>query len=648
MRRSKVIKILFIGLMTVLLCCACLVACSGQVTTYTITFMANGGEGTVEPQVAEGSIRLNVNVFENDGYAFMGWNTSEENANLNIVQYEDNANVITDKDLTLHAVWEEIVALEYSFNLESKTARITSASNLIKNISVPTTVKDSSGVDYTVTSIEDKVFYENAKLQSLVFEEDSQLKSIGNNAFGSCVNLTSIDIPKNVREIGDQAFNRCYGLTSITLPTSMSNIGDSAFFECTSLASITFPNDMSVISRFLFYGCSKLTSIVISDDVRTIGDSAFNGCGFESIVIPSGVTNIEKYYANTSIFENCINLESINVEKDNPNYSSIDGVLFNKSKDTLIAYPFGKHIDNYVIPNNVINIEWNSFYGINVVKTVTIPASLTVITASGFSHFTGLTSIIIPNTVKTIESYAFSGCIGLTSITIPDSVTSVEYHAFTNCTGLTSVKMSKSVLSIERYTFYECSALTDIIIPDGVRTIEDGGFLGCTRLETVIIPDSVSYIDRGAFFLCASLTSIKVDSGNPNYASIDGVLFDDEKKNLIEYPSGKSNDTYIIPSGVKTIGSSAFNDCTSLTSITIADSVTSIEDSAFRDCTALTSITIPSSVTSIGDDAFWGCNNLSNIYMIRESSEGMKLSDDWNSYKRGEGGVINTVWGYKG
>jgi hypothetical protein len=261
-------------------------------------------------------------------------------------------------------------------------------------------------------------------------------------------------------------------------------------------------------------------------------------------------------------FSGCKGLASIIVDSANPNYQSIDGVLFSKDGKTIIAYPAGKSGSAYVIPSSV-----------------------TTIGNSAFSGCTGLTSVTIPDSVTSIGYYAFWGCTGLTSVTIPDSVTSICDSAFSGCTGLTSVTIPDSVTSICDSAFSGCTGLTSVTIPDSVTTIGDSAFIGCTGLASVALGNSVESIGDHAFEDCTGLASIIVDSANPNYQSIDGVLFSKDGKTLIAYPAGKSGSAYVIPSSVTSVGWCAFFGCTGLTSVTIPSSVTNVSYGAFYGCT---------------------------------------------------------------
>ena len=160
---------------------------------------------------------------------------------------------------------------------------------------------------------------------------------------------------------------------------------------------------------------------------------------------------------------------------------------------------------------------------------------------------------------------------------------------------------------------------TDIVIPDvyeglPVTAIKNTAFYGYDALTSITIPDSVATIgDYNAFAECSNLTSIVFDGNNTAYQSINGNLYSKDGTVLIAYAIGKTDTNFVIPSSVTTIGRSAFNSCTNLTSVTIGDSVTTIGFMAFRWCTNLTSVTISNSVTSIGESTFEFCSNLTSI-----------------------------------
>ena len=416
--------------------------------------------------------------------------------------------------------------------------------------------------------------------------DGKKVTSIGKKAFEHCRKLTNITIPNSVTSIGEDAFAYCSSLTNITIPNSVTSIEEYAFDSCISLTNITIPDSVTSIGRCAFWNCNMLTSITIPDGVTSIGEDAFAYCSsLTSITIPGNVTSID-----SCAFLGCRSLTSINVSNNNKNYSTIDGILFNKDKTEIITYPAKKKETSYDIPNSVTSIGNGTF-----------------------AYCSSLTNIIIPNSVTSIGSYTFEDCNSLTSITIPDSVTSIGYSAFESCNSLTNITIPNSVTSIGHRAFAYCSSLTNITISDSVTSIGKDAFRDCSSLTSITIPEGVTSIGIGTFNNCSSLTSINVSDNNKNYSSIEGVLFNKDKTDIIKYPAKKKETSYDIPNAVTYIGDYAFEDCRNLTSITIPSSVTSISSATFIGCSGLTSITIPNSVTSIGNIAFRGCSSLTNI-----------------------------------
>ena len=194
--------------------------------------------------------------------------------------------------------------------------------------------------------------------------------SIGDWAFYECTDVTDVTIGNGVTNIGDYAFFLCTGLTNVTIPASVSSIGNSPFNDCPALAAITvdanspayikldgvlfdksqttliqcpgakagpytIPNTVTNIADSAFSECVNLTSVMIPGSVTTITEDAFWGCrSLTNVTIPASVSSI-----GTSPFADCPALAAITVDTNNPAYVSSDGVLFDKSRTTLIQYP---------------------------------------------------------------------------------------------------------------------------------------------------------------------------------------------------------------------------------------------------------------------------------------------------------------------
>ncbi len=246
------------------------------------------------------------------------------------------------------------------------------------------------------------------------------------------------------------------------------------------------------IGDHAFRNCNELTSVSIPNSVKEIGNRAFYGCSdLASFFIPASVS-----YMRGNALDSCASLVSIEVENGNENFSSENGVLFNKDKTTLIRFP-QKKTGMYVIPEGVTNFN-TAFYGCC------------------------LSSIVIPNSVKFIVNKAFEHCINLTSVTIPASVTSIGNNAFYGCSNLNSVVIPPEVKRIEHGTFNGCSALASIVLPEGLTAIEYDAFENCSNLASITIPESVTKIEQHAFYGCSNLTFISIP---PNITNIENELF---------------------------------------------------------------------------------------------------------------------------
>ena len=419
---------------------------------------------------------------------------------------------------------------------------------------------------------------------------------------------------------------------------SVTSILNSAFYDCNSLTSVTIPNSVTILGAQAFRGCSSLTSVTIPNSATNIGERAFEGCtSLTSVSIPNSVTSIGEY-----VFRECNNLTAINVNADNPNYSSLDGVLFNKDKTILVSYPGGLQ-GEYTIPNSVI-------IGDEALSYCSGMTSINVSTDNpNYSSLDGVlfnkdkTTLIqypggkqgeytIPSSVTQIGSAAFGGCIGLTSVTIPNSVTSLEYRVFYGCSGLTSIEIPNSVTSIGNSAFNECANLTSVTIPNSVTSIGQWAFERCISLTTIEIPNSVTNIGSRAFHNCITLTSINVNTDNSNYCSLDGVLFNKAKTTLVAYPGGLQGE-YIIPNSVTRIEMDAFHDCIGLTFVTIPNSVTYIGGSAFSGCSNLNYI-ICKAITppTLGSIVFTDVDKSIPLYVPATSINLYKAADQWKDF----------------
>ena len=253
---------------------------------------------------------------------------------------------------------------------------------------------------------------------------DETIEIIGYNGSESKVVIPDKIDGKKVTGIGDYAFESCTNLTSITIPDSVTNIGEYAFQSCSNLTSVTIPDSVTNIGQRAFLFCKSLKYITIPESVQDIGEYAFYGCK---------------------------SLEKINAAAGNENYVSVNGILFSKDKTKIVCYPANKNDTSYSIPSSVKVVGSGAFRDCSHLKSITIPNSVTTMEHHAFSNCTSLTSISIPDGIKTIEMGTFDYCKSLTSVRIPDSVTEIGHSAFYCCDNLKSITIPRSVTEILSY-----------------------------------------------------------------------------------------------------------------------------------------------------------------------------------------------------
>ena len=308
-------------------------------------------------------------------------------------------------------------------------------------------------------------------------------------------------------------------------------------------------------------GAVTIPSMIDGYPVTSIGDEAFYACfSLTSVTIPAGVTGI-----GVEVFAFCSSLTAITVDANNPAYTSVAGVLFDKSQTTLVAY-LGGVAEPYAIHGSVTSIDDYAFC------------------------LCKLANITIPNSVTNIGNGAFDDCRSLTSATIPSSVTAIGSYAFFGCRSLTAVSIGRRVISIGSDAFAQCKSLSAITV-DALNPVYSsaGGVLFNKSQTTLVtypggkagsytIPGSVTSIGELAFSYCTGLTSIT------------------------------------IPNSVTILGIGAFEE-SSLTSVTIGNSVTNIADFAFEDCTSLRGLYLQGNAPGLGWSVFSGDTNATVYYV---------------------------------
>lgn len=329
--------------------------------------------------------------------------------------------------------------------------------------------------------------------------------AIEKEAFQNCTQLDSIQIPSSVTEISELAFDACRSITSITLPPLLTRIEKTVFQRCSMLKEVNITSPITEIGYMAFYDCRSLSTINIPASVETIGMTAFLRCiNLKSVFIPHSVKFIgERAFELT---------DSVAVDERNSNYSSENGILFNKDKTEILHCPVS-FTGKFVIPQEVRKIQSNAFYSCEKLDSLVISSNAKSFGRSAFAKCTNLSSLLFLSLPDSIPDNAFSQCIKLDSVVIPESVKYMGYGAFSGCKSLKSVIIPSFLSSIGEYVFSGCTGLKSIVLPLSVKTIDCGAFNGCTGLENITIPDSVKVFKCKSFAGCTSLKSITIPTG---------------------------------------------------------------------------------------------------------------------------------------
>ncbi|MEE1322388.1 MAG: leucine-rich repeat domain-containing protein, partial [Bacteroidales bacterium] len=301
--------------------------------------------------------------------------------------------------------------------------------------------------------------------------------SIDYNAFTTCNNLQSVNIPSSVTSIGDNAFLACGNLSSVTIGENVTSIGSSAFKACLSLTSISIPNSVTTIGNNIFEACERLETVTIGSGLTAISDHAFS---------------------------ECVLLETVTF--NGSNLTSIGSWAFNKCEA----------LENITLPNSVITIKDRAFRSCELLQEVTLPIGLETIGEEAFLDCIKLNTITIPNSVKSIENGAFVRCVALPSITIPNNphFTILNKLVFYGCSTITSVDIPNNVTHIDNRAFDSCANLTNVTIPEGVTRIGVAAFYK-NSLTSVTIPSTVTLIDTSAFDGCPLTTVLSLADPAP-------------------------------------------------------------------------------------------------------------------------------------
>ncbi len=278
-----------------------------------------------------------------------------------------------------------------------------------------------------IASVGESAFRDCISMTELIVDNDDI--ELGERAFENCALLSNVTLASGISEIYGGVFNSCKSLTAITLPEKLTVLGDSSFADCVRLTEIDIPIDVTKIDDMVFSGCIELKEIRMKDKLTKIGKNAFKDCrSLVGIKLPHSISSI-----GTGPFRGCYNLKAIAVDPKNRYFKSVDDILFNKNKSTLICYPAMRDGSSYTVPDSVTVISDWAFCDCRTLSEVVIPDSVSEIGEGAFYQCTSLVELTIPDSVVKIDDIAFRGCVNLERIIIPDSVSEFGWGIFNGC-----------------------------------------------------------------------------------------------------------------------------------------------------------------------------------------------------------------------
>ncbi len=433
-------------------------------------------------------------------------------------------------------------------------------------------------------------------------------------------NANRVVIKEGITSIGEGAFQYC-PMREISFPSTLKSIGGFAFAKADQLQKIEY-NGCSIesIGERAFYGCWSLENFYVFNPQCLIGEGVFNEA--YSGKLSGYADSTAETYANT-----------YGIEFNDIAGSCGENLKWElNSNFELVISPVDNSLSNKMNEwGGDVWMPWDFFA--DDIKSATLCDGVENITRYTFTCYQNLETITIPDSVTMIENISIHDCRGLKNISV-----SSENPTYKSENGVLFTKEMDAIIqypSGKEGTFYA--------IPDSVATVAEGAFAYNSNLMTIQLPASVSVVTEGAFGIANSLQNITVVDGNEYYISSDGVLYTEDMKGLIAYPTAKQCEDFMVPDyvewiaadafnsvefhsvsffeGLERIGSCAFANCRNLIEIELPSSLRYIENSAFAYCENLSRVTIADGVSYIGDRTFQECPNMNEIIVPASVAE---------------------------
>ncbi len=476
--------------------------------------------------------------------------------------------------------------------------------------------------------------------------------------------IKTVTVGSGAMDVGAYAFSGCSSLTGVTLPDSLTAIRRHAFSE-SSLKEVSIPENVTLIGEHAFWNTS-MYNITVPKKVSSIGAGAFSKGLMQAIFVDKEnqyytSENGVLYNKDKTLLHTYLKFTSSGTKYGSKNVAYIPDTVTEIGDEAFYDFR-GEEIH---MGSSVQTIGRDAFARCDNLETILLPASVSYISTLAFCD-SGLKTVYCEGSAPTFghcifpdkatlyckedidgwrtlasdewNSYLLKEMLGLGECGMYDSdqlIWTLDPDGTLNISGswrmkdysannrapwydlrdkIKTVTFGAEVATVGDEAFADCSSLRQIVFSDIMEELGSCAFDRCTSLQEITIPKNVDSIAAYTFAECKSLRQISVSSGNAEYTSVDGVLFNKDQTKLYCYPAGKTDTSYAIPGSVTSIYSGAFSSCASLTRVDISAKVTSIGFQSFYECEALKEVHIPASVTSIANDSFANCKSLSAVY----------------------------------
>ncbi len=470
--------------------------------------------------------------------------------------------------------------------------------------------------------------------------------------------VTRILIGDGITRIGKYAFANMPSVQWVGVGKQVQSIGSYAFYGNSALPILTFPVSVSLVESNAFTGCSSLwyavkdnANMVVKDPNTELIAALNYGSGSGTVTPPpsTGDSVGGTIGGTTLTWSYSYETHALNIKGTGaiPNYSNSNPAPWASYADAITAitvqsgitaigdYAFAniKNVVDLYVPDTVLTIGNGAFYGCTSLKSVRLPSGLIALGQSAFAYCKALKSIELPDGITVIDNQTFYNCEALESVTLPANLVRIGSGAFYGCKSLKFVDFPSMLTMIGEEAFYGCSALTGVVFRSPSLSIGTRAFAFCDALRKAVCVSKQPTVAAGNELLTSKYVSRYGSGSNGNVSweidRAEGTLTL-SGTGTVSNRTGWADelefaDTLIFSDGITGIAADLMKGDKNIETVVMADTVKTIGDSAFEQCTALEAAALSNNLEQMGTRVFYGCSKLNNIVLpdsLRQIPEG--------------------------